>query len=351
MSKVFISYARNDGQSAQRLYEDLCVVGNLEPWLDVHNLPAGARLRPAIRKAIREADYFVALISKHSASEQGFRHSELEQALEILGEFPDDKLYLIPARLDECHMPREKLNDLAWVDLFPDWKVGIQKLCASLAPFVTGSSRAVTAPPPLARNQYHYRVGLVDLDLGLTNLSLIAQRLNDRQNYFQFMCPKMPSLETAVVKIEGDKHLAIYDIPKSFIEEHRQLSVDLVSCFTKFPLAFFEKGRYYWYYFAGPSDKDERFLFVSTDQLWEFCKKAGRTFEAGLVHILVSQLTAYFTTLGYHHQTRGCVMDFCKIRNDQILGLKARKFCKSCDDEFPNGELKDALNAMLLWEY
>ena len=54
MSSVFISYARDDNRSAQRLNEDLGLVGNLEPWLDVHNLPAHRGTHRNVVVGIRE---------------------------------------------------------------------------------------------------------------------------------------------------------------------------------------------------------------------------------------------------------------------------------------------------------
>jgi len=192
---------------------------------------------------------------------------------------------------------------------------------------------------------------LVDLDLGLINLARIAENLNEYQRFFLFLCPQMPILKNAVVNIEGIRNLAIYGIPKSFIAEHRHLAVDLVTCITKYPLAFKEKGKILYNYFAGPSDDDERFLFVSADQLYEFCVQAGCSFEEGLVITLVGQLTAYFTDIGYHPEIRGCVMDFCELRAHQILGLRSRNFCDECRNKLPDSELKIALEALLSWTY
>ena len=69
----------------------------------------------------------------------------------------------------------------------------------------------------------------------------------------------MPAIRNAVEPIEEVPHLAVYRIPSSFIAEHRYLAVDLVTCFTKYPLAFVENGELLWNYFAGQSDQDERF--------------------------------------------------------------------------------------------
>ncbi len=308
--------------------------------------------RPAIRKAIREANYFLALISNQSISGRGFRNSELDQALEILKEFPPNQTFLIPIRLDECDMPRDELEDLTWLDLFPEWEPGVERLMSVLAPETqTTSNSQLESKTSNIVPRYHYRVGIVDLDLGLTNLESIAQTLNTIQSFFHFMCPELPSVREAVVEIGGMRNLAIYKIPLSFIAEHPYLSVDLVACLTKYPLAFKEDNKILYNYFAGPSDEDERFLFVSTDQLYGFCRQAERTFEEGLIHTLVGQLACFFTKLGYHSEIRGCVMDFCERRADQIIGLETREFCEKCNQKLPEGDLKTALEALLSFRY
>ena len=179
MPKVFISYAHSDKDRAQRAYNELLAMDSVTPWLDVNSLPPGMKWRPAIRKAIRESDYFVALLSSTSTTGRGFRHSELDQALKILNEF-EDHIFLIPVRLDDCEMPREDLSELNCVDLFPDWNSGMTKLKTVFAPeksAATTDSKMQEAKPLGPR--YHYRVGLVDLDLGLVNLRTIAEGLNE----------------------------------------------------------------------------------------------------------------------------------------------------------------------------
>jgi hypothetical protein len=369
MPKVFISYGRRDLDAARRLFNQLRVIENVEPWFDKESLLPGISWRPAIRKAIREANYFLALISSNSVSGKGFRNTELAQALEILTEFPPDQIFLIPARLDECQMPRDELTELNWIDLFPDWEPGIERLLLVFAPSTqvrsggTDDSRSTNdshggrsngAEKEVSdkiRSGYHYRVGLVDLDLGLTNLKPLAQVLNETQGFFLFTCPEMPSVKDAVGDVGGLTNLRVHEIPSSFFAEHPNLTVDLVVCLTRYPLAFREDDGVIYNYFAGESEQDERFLFVSTDQLYAFSKQAGRTFEEGLVHTIVGQLVNYFTKIGYHTQTRDCVMDHCKVRADQVRGLKSRKFCDSCGQSLPEGDLKAAIEALLRLDY
>ena len=105
MEQVFLSYARDDGKAARRLYDDLRRSGPMHVWFDRVDLLPGMEWKPAIRKAIRESRFFVALLSKSSVANRGYRHTELRQALEVKDEFPRAKTYLVPARLDNCRMP------------------------------------------------------------------------------------------------------------------------------------------------------------------------------------------------------------------------------------------------------
>lgn len=130
---IFISYARNDLDAAKRLYDDL-VSGGLEPWLDIESILPGENWKLAIKKAIADSRYFLALLSKHSVTKQGYVQKEVREGLEILDTFPPNKIYLIPIRLDDCNPSYEQLNDLHWLDMFPSWEHGIRRLLDVLNP-------------------------------------------------------------------------------------------------------------------------------------------------------------------------------------------------------------------------
>jgi TIR domain-containing protein/SIR2-like protein len=129
--RVFISYAREDTEAANRLYNDLKLSG-LDPWLDKESLLGGENWRIAIKEAIRSSRYFIPLLSSNSVEKIGYVQRELKEALEVLQEFPQSKRFVIPARLDEIKINDEKLSEIHIVDLFPEWKQGIQKILESM---------------------------------------------------------------------------------------------------------------------------------------------------------------------------------------------------------------------------
>lgn len=129
--KVFISYAREDAQTAQRLFFDLRRWG-YDPWLDTESLLPGQDFKRTIKKAIKESTFVLILISSKSVNKRGFFQAEIKEALQVFDEIPPGDVFLIPIRLD-ASMPRhEQLESIHWVDLFPSYEDGFPKLMASL---------------------------------------------------------------------------------------------------------------------------------------------------------------------------------------------------------------------------
>lgn len=126
-SQVFISYAKEDKQLAEKLYRDLQQAG-LNPWIDSVNLIAGQPWEITIRKAMHDSDYVIALLSSRSVKKRGFVQKEIRHALEIAKEYPEDKLYILVLRLDECEPSFEDLRRLHWTDLFPSYEEGFSDL-------------------------------------------------------------------------------------------------------------------------------------------------------------------------------------------------------------------------------
>ncbi len=131
MASVFISYAREDEAVALRVFKDLEAHGH-NPWLDRKRLLAGDRWELSIRNAIKNSSHIIVLISVHSTNKKGFVQKEMLYALETYKTLPLDTVFLIPARIDETRPRLPELQELQWVDLYPDYESGLRMILESL---------------------------------------------------------------------------------------------------------------------------------------------------------------------------------------------------------------------------
>ena len=125
--RIFICYAQEDENAARKLFSNLRAEG-LNPWLDKESLLPGQNWRLAIQQAIRESSYFLALLSSRSVTKRGFVQKEIREALDVMSELPEGEIFLIPVRLDDCRPSHQMLCDLQWVDMFPSWHMGLDRL-------------------------------------------------------------------------------------------------------------------------------------------------------------------------------------------------------------------------------
>jgi tetratricopeptide (TPR) repeat protein len=128
---VFVSYAREDFDAAKKLYNDLRGAG-LNPWLDKESILPGQNWRVKFKKAIKKSRYFLSLNSSRSVQKMGVVQQELKYALEVQDMFPESAVYIIPVRLDDCQLAYEKLENIEYADMFPDWKRGLEKILQTM---------------------------------------------------------------------------------------------------------------------------------------------------------------------------------------------------------------------------
>lgn len=127
-AKVFISYAHEDLAAARSIYSLLAVSPYVAPWLDKECLPPGQRWERAIRQQIRDSQFFILILSNNSVNKRGFYQKEIKIALDVLSEFPDDQVFILPVRIDDCSIISEQLREIQYVDMFPDWSRGAARL-------------------------------------------------------------------------------------------------------------------------------------------------------------------------------------------------------------------------------
>lgn len=116
--RVFLCHSSNDKPVVRALYQRLCNDG-IDPWLDEENLIPGQRWRKVITEEVRNADVVLVCLSKSSINKSGYVQKEIKFALDVAEEQPENTIFIIPVKLEECDVP-QRLNDLHWVNLFED---------------------------------------------------------------------------------------------------------------------------------------------------------------------------------------------------------------------------------------
>jgi TIR domain len=138
--RVFIAYVEEDLAFARKLYR-VFEENGFRPWLDKKRLMPGQNWPRAIETAIQTSDFFVACFSRRATSKRGSFHSELRYALFCASKVPLDEIFLIPIRLDDCLVPTRISKQTQYLDLFPDWDAGVNRLIAVIKAQKPGRTR------------------------------------------------------------------------------------------------------------------------------------------------------------------------------------------------------------------
>jgi TolB-like protein/Flp pilus assembly protein TadD len=120
---VFLSYASQDAEAAQRICEALHAAG-IEVWFDQSELRGGDAWDRQIRKQIHECALFMPVISVHSdARREGYFRREWKLAVDRTADMADDVAFLLPVVIDNtpdatARVP-DRFHEVQWSRL-PD---------------------------------------------------------------------------------------------------------------------------------------------------------------------------------------------------------------------------------------
>lgn len=101
MQKVFVSYAHEDSDMADRIVADLReseVPATYDKWL----LRVGDSIIEKIASAVSDSDIIIALLSRASVESTWVKK---ELALAMTGEIVEGRVKVLPAKLDKCDIP------------------------------------------------------------------------------------------------------------------------------------------------------------------------------------------------------------------------------------------------------
>lgn len=136
--QIFVSYLHTDAQKVERLRKGLASKG-FTSWVDREQLLGGDRWKKKIKDAIADGGAVVGCFS--STLDQrttSYMHEELTVIVEQMRLRSTERPWFIPVRLDACTIPDrnigggETLRDIQSIDMFSDWKAGVNRLVRSL---------------------------------------------------------------------------------------------------------------------------------------------------------------------------------------------------------------------------
>ena len=113
------------------------------PWLDEEDILGGTRWEDAIEDAVRDADVVIVCLSPGSTTKEGFLQREIRFALGVADEKPEDTIFIVPLKLEECEVPR-RLKQWQWINYFQG--DGYSRLFASLVKRAEQIGATVSAP-------------------------------------------------------------------------------------------------------------------------------------------------------------------------------------------------------------
>jgi hypothetical protein len=108
---IFLSYAREDGERANRIYS--MINRNDRPvFYDKMSLTPGMDWREEIERSLEKCKLVLILCSRHTVEKEGFIQKEIRLALERSEMMPEGRIFIIPIRFDEADVPRYQ-----WIDI------------------------------------------------------------------------------------------------------------------------------------------------------------------------------------------------------------------------------------------
>lgn len=140
---MFLCHSSEDKPVVRELYQKLRVAG-CRPWLDEEDLIGGTRWEDAIEEAVRAADVVVVCLSPWSVTKEGYLQREIRFAIGVADEKPDDTIFIVPLKLQECDLPK-RLKQWQSIDYFKE--NGYSRLLTSLRQRAQQIGARLVAPP------------------------------------------------------------------------------------------------------------------------------------------------------------------------------------------------------------
>ena len=180
---VFISYAREDAESARRIAEALRAFG-VEVWFDANELRGGDAWDVKIKKQIRECMLFIPVISANTqAREEGYFRREWKLAVDRTHDMAENRAFLVPVIIDDtresaANVPEQFLKAhctrLGDGSPTPQFVEQVKRLLQGPRGGETGAKSSAPSSPSSAAVPAKSSIPFLTIGLGVAVVALIA---------------------------------------------------------------------------------------------------------------------------------------------------------------------------------
>ena len=116
--KVFLCHSSYDKPVVRELYKMLAAEGWIDPWLDENKLLPGQDWNMEIEKAVETSHIVLVFLTNNSVNKEGYVQKELRLVLDVALNMPEETIFVVPIKLEDCQMPR-RLGSWQWLNYFP----------------------------------------------------------------------------------------------------------------------------------------------------------------------------------------------------------------------------------------
>jgi TolB-like protein/Flp pilus assembly protein TadD len=237
---VFLSYASEDAEAAQRIAEALRAAGS-EVWFDKSELRGGDAWDRAIRTQIHDCALFIPIISAHSdARHEGYFRREWRLAIERAGDMSERVAFLVPVVIDDTSESRADVPDrfrtVQWTRLpdgetTPGFVERVRRLLSPEMPSAPDAARsgssAVASGAPAAPRLIRRRMGVLSAMIVAAMLLALGYVGFERMNRSKLSVPGMASIAVLPLANESGDPTQLY-----FSDG---ISEDLITALSQFP--------------------------------------------------------------------------------------------------------------------
>ena len=237
---VFLSYASQDAEAAQRICEALRAAG-IEVWFDQSELRGGDAWDYSIRQQIKSCALFIPVISKHTHDrDEGYFRLEWKLAVDRSHLMAADKAFLLPVAIDDTpdddERAPERFREVQWTRLSagetpPAFVERVRRLLSPETSPAPDRARfdgtAVVSGAPALHRRIRRRIGVAPMAIAATAILALGYLALERLRGSKSSAPGGASI--AVLPLANESGEASQQYFSDGISE------DLITALSQFP--------------------------------------------------------------------------------------------------------------------